>query len=173
MQSRRQLSGVLQLVLAALIFIIPVTGCSYVAPTLLPISAEASFDLSQEGAIAETEFHVWCNDRYIVNISYDTFGASFYDNPIIQYLGGWQIHSRPGAQVPLHVSIVKLTYRGEEVITDTVKNGGGIYTLPITNSLGVYNLSPGKYRLRVTNLKGHRQLKYVPVKIFMWYFRVK
>ena len=174
MQSRRQLNGVLQLVLAAVIFAVPVTGCSYVAPTLLPISAESSIDLSQEGAVAETEFRVWCEDDYAVKITYDTFGASFYDNPIIQYLGG--IHTAPGtgARIPLHVSIVKVTYRGEEVIVDQLEGGGGIRRfggIGITNTFGIYSLKSGKYRLRVTNMKSHRQLKYVPVKIWMWYQR--
>ena len=171
MQSRRQLNGVLQLVLAAVIFAVPVTGCSYVAPMLLPIFVEAPLDLSQEGAVAETEFRVWCEDDYVMKITYDTFGASFYDNPIIQYLGGWQTASHTGARIPLHVLIVKQTLHGEEVVVNEVKDGGGIAALAINNTVGQFSLKAGKYKLRVTNMKGHRQLKYVPAKIFMWYSR--
>lgn len=164
---------ILPLLLVAAILAASANGCGSVAPTLLPIFVEAPIDLSQEGTTAETEFHVWREDRYVLKITYDTFGASFDDNPIIQYLGGWQTASHTGARIPLHVSIVKLTYRGEETIVNKISGGGGIAALPITNTVDYYSLKAGKYRLRVTNLESHRQLKYVPVKIWMWYFRTK
>ena len=65
----------------------------------------------------------------------------------------------------------KQTLHGEEVVVNEVKDGGGIAALAIKNTVGQFSLKAGKYKLRVTNMKGHRQLKYVPAKIFMWYSR--
>ena len=162
---------ILPLLLVAAILAASANGCGSVARTLLPIFVEAPIDLFQEGVTAETEFHVWREDDYVLKIKYNTFGASFDDNPIIQYLGGWQTASHTGACIPLHVLIVKLTLHGEEIVVDEVKDGGGIAALAVMNTVGDYSLKAGRYRLRVTNMKSHRQLKYVPAKIFMWYSR--
>ena len=36
-----------------------------------------------------------------------------------------------------------------------------------------FELKPGKYRLRITNLKEHPQLQYAPAKFWVWYSRAK
>ena len=151
-------------------------GCGFIdpAPLFLPVHAELTMDLSQKGTTAETTFRIWVEDSYRLRL--DLPGG----REVYKYLGGG--FSTPvrsiGASLPVHLSLVRLNGQTEEVIEDCDTAWGGVGVMSWSGSgygLGAehFDLKPGKYRLRITNLKEHPQLQYAPAKFWVWYSRVK
>lgn len=148
-------------------------GCgSYIAPMFLPVDAKLTMDLSQKGTTAETTFRIWVKDSYRLRL--DLPGG----REVYRYLGGdFSIPARSiGASLPVHLTLTRLKGRTEEVIEDRDTAWGGVGIMSVSGSgygLGFeyFDLKPGKYRLRITNLKEHPQLQYAPAKFSLWYLR--
>ena len=148
-------------------------GClPHTAPRFLPVHAELTMDLSREGASAETTFRIWVKDSYRLRL--DLPGG----REVYRYLGGaFSMPARSiGASLPVHLTLTRLKGRTEEVIEDRDTAWGGVGVMSASASgygLGFeyFDLKPGKYRLRITNLKEHPQLQYAPAKFSLWYNR--
>ena len=152
--------------------------CSACARVLLPVDADMTIDLSRAGSTAEKEFRIWVQEDYRVRWHFQTSGG-VKDNEVHKYLLGKFSSKKPrlGASLPVHLTLVRVRSGGDTVFYDedlTVQCSslapggrfiiGNVFVVPLP-------LDPGKYRLKITNLKDHPRLQYVPTTIYVTYGR--
>ena len=133
-------------------------------------NTELAVDFSQTGVAYEADFQIYREQHYDLVAMWYTHHRS-QNNEVIKYLKG--IFTDNGQQrigVPVHISITKPAPGGEEVIVEKDDFIFDFFAVggkddPIYSAVTSFPLKPGKYRLRITNLKAHRHLKFVPAKI--------
>ena len=150
--------------LAALSFL----GCAW---GFRPYSkTEIPVDFSKAGAVYETDFQIYRKQHYdLVAMWYtDHFNHS---NEVFKYLKGiFTDNGRRRIGIPVHILITRVFPSGEEVIVEKNDFIFDFFAVggkgdPVYSAVTSFDLKPGKYRMRITNLKEHRRLKFVPVKI--------
>ena len=146
-------------------------GCTKLfAPTFFPINVDLSIDLSRAGNTAETTFRLWRDDVYEFALVFSSKNLLDGNNEVIKYLCGVEGFNY-GHDVPVHMLLAKKTSKGEEIVIDDkistqkcVCSFGGQH---LKRSPIIGPLDAGLYRIRLTNLKDHQQLKYVPVNMYV------
>ena len=164
--------SVLSLTLGLTVLLVLNSACARV---FLPVDAKIPLDLSKAGNSAEAEFQIWVEDDYVLELKCMTYvmGRDWdKDNDIEKYLLGGQFGKRgAGAILPLHLTWVRLSGKKEEKLYQVagVRVGSSVSSKAIYGTIYHSHLKPGKYRLKITKLKDHPRLQYVPVEVVLRY----
>ncbi len=134
-------------------------------------------DFSKPATRYAVEFRIYREHYYNLVASFQT-KCSHDENDVIKYLYGISTNLQKNTDVrntdviPIHLLIIKVTPYGEEVIIDRNEQIMGITSVSdtINSIITGFVLTPGKYKMIITNIKSHNRLKYVPVSIRLRYF---
>lgn len=159
---------VFHILFVTLFAIFPFWGCAWGGRSYS--NTELSVDFSKAGTVYETDFQIYRERHYDLVAMWYTHHRS-QSNEVLKYLKG--IFTDNGQQrigIPIHILITKPVPGGEEIILEKDDFIFYIFAVggkdaPVYSGVTSFALKPGKYRLRITNPKEHRHLKYVPVKI--------
>lgn len=148
--------------------ILPFLGCAWGGR---PYSnTEISVDFSKAGAAYEIDFQIYREQRYNLVALWYTHHRS-HNNEVVKYLHGvFTDNGKLRRGIPIHILITRLSSSSRDIVVDSNKVIFDIFAVggreaPIYSSIASFNLRPGKYRMKITNIKGHHHLKFVPAKI--------
>ncbi len=147
------------------------SGCS---PVLFPVNVSIPIDISKEGSIAESEFNLWRDDQYEIElefISLSNFAPN--DKKLIDYLGGI-INRTSGVTIPVQVIIAKINNENEIVVLNKEFQTKGISSVGekfIIRNVTMIRLNSGKYKIKIINKNSNNELREIRVNLIIHYFR--